>query len=191
MDHYIEIKLLPDPEFPASTLMNALFNKLHKTLFDLHSNDIGVSFPSYGQTLGLLLRVHGSEESLIRLERQDWIGRMKDYCQQSPVQTVPENVQYRTVYRHQDKRSNVKIRRLLQRQAQGKRGTQRALSNDDISEYLKGMVTANQTGPYLELTSSKGQRYRRYIFLGVVQENSVPGEFDQFGLSKSATIPWF
>lgn len=37
MDHYIDILLLPDPEFPASMLMGALYNKLHKALVVLDS----------------------------------------------------------------------------------------------------------------------------------------------------------
>ena len=32
MDHYLDIRLLPDPEFPAPLLMNALFTKLHRAL---------------------------------------------------------------------------------------------------------------------------------------------------------------
>lgn len=191
MDYYIEITLLPDPEFPASTLMNAMFNKLHKTLFDLQSNQIGVSFPDYGKTLGDRLRLHGKEEGLTKLNETNWLGRMKDYCQQSLIQPIPDNVQYRTVFRHQDTRSNAKIRRLLNRQEQGKRGTKPALTKQDIDAYQNERDNAYQNGPYLDLNSSKGQRYRRYILMGELLGLPNDGEFDQFGLSKTATIPWF
>jgi len=191
MDHYIEIKILPDPEFPASTLMNAMFNKLHKTLFDLQSNQIGVSFPDYGKTLGDRLRLHGKKDSLTKLNETNWLGRMKDYCQQSPIQPIPDNVQYRTVFRHQDTRSNAKIRRLLKRQEQGRRGSKPALTKQDIDAYENERVNAYQKGPYLDLNSSKGQRYRRYILMGELLGKPNDGEFDKFGLSKIATIPWF
>jgi CRISPR-associated endonuclease Csy4 len=45
MDHYLEIRLLPDPEFPATTLMNALFSKFHRGLASHGEGAIGVSFP--------------------------------------------------------------------------------------------------------------------------------------------------
>ncbi|VAX06000.1 CRISPR-associated protein, Csy4 family [hydrothermal vent metagenome] len=46
--------------------------------------------------------------------------------------------------------------------------------------------------PYLELeSSSNGRLHRRYIEFGEIQKNRVFGEFDQFGLSKTATVPWF
>ncbi|EKD42112.1 MAG: CRISPR-associated Csy4 family protein, partial [uncultured bacterium] len=38
---------------------------------------------------------------------------------------------------------------------------------------------------------SNGQRHRRYIVLGELQDQPVEGEFDQFGLSKTSTVPWF
>lgn len=32
MDHYLDIRVLPDPEFSAQTLLEALFAKLHRAL---------------------------------------------------------------------------------------------------------------------------------------------------------------
>ncbi|MEJ2075925.1 MAG: type I-F CRISPR-associated endoribonuclease Cas6/Csy4 [Reinekea sp.] len=44
---------------------------------------------------------------------------------------------------------------------------------------------------YMELTSgSNGHKHRRYIELGPLQDRPLAGEFDQFGLSKTATIAW-
>jgi CRISPR-associated endonuclease Csy4 len=191
MDHYIDINILPDPEFPASTLMNALFNKLHKALFDLHSKQIGVSFPDYGKTLGLTLRLHGSESNLMKLDAMDWVGRMKDYCKKSAIQTVPSIVQYRTVNRQQDSKSNAKLKRILARQENGKRTDRPEFTQEDVIAYQKEMLNQQQKGPYLDLQSSKGQRYRRYIVFGQLMEQPVAGEFNQFGLSGTATIPWF
>ena len=34
MDTYLEIRLLPDPEFVPTMLMNALFSKLHRGLVE-------------------------------------------------------------------------------------------------------------------------------------------------------------
>ena len=61
MDHYIEITLIPDAEMRENVLMNKVYTKLHKRLFDLQSKDIGVSFPQYHLKLGLILRIHGTK----------------------------------------------------------------------------------------------------------------------------------
>jgi len=154
MDHYIEITLLPDPEFPATVLMNALYKKLHKALFDLHSKGIGVSFPNYEKTLGQTLRLHGTKQSLEALQQSDWIGRMKDYCQASEAEKVPADSAFRTVARKKDAMSNAKLRRLITRQEQGKRGDRADLIEDHIESYQQKMVGSYQKGAYLELTSS-------------------------------------
>lgn len=72
MDHYVDIDLHPDPEFPVYQLMNALYAKLHRALVAMNSTQIGVSFPGV-QTqpsgLGTRLRLHGSSASLEVLQQ--------------------------------------------------------------------------------------------------------------------------
>lgn len=191
MKHYIEIKLFPDAEFKATTLLNALYNKLHKALFELQANDIGVSFPDYGKTLGPRLRLHGNQASLQALRQKDWIGRMKDYCQASEIQAIPEKVSYRNLSRQKDKMSSAKIRRLCARQAQGKRTNRPELTEEDINAYQEKRLNSYDKTAFLELKSSKGQKYRRHIVLGKPQDTPTTGVFDHFGLSKTATVPWF
>jgi len=189
MKHYIEIKLRPDPEFSATTLMNALFNKLHKALFEMHATAIGVSFPEYDKTLGEILRLHSQTADLSQLQTKQWIGRMHDYCQASDILKAPTKVQYRVVRRQQSNKSNAKLERLLHRQEQGKRTKRPPLTEEGIASYIK--QNQPKKVPFLTLQSSKGQRYRRYIVLGKLQPTATSGHFDQFGLSKIATVPWF
>ncbi len=59
MDHYIEIRVLPDPEFSEEMLMAALMAKLHRALGQRGKGDIGVSFPAHGIKPGAVLRLHG------------------------------------------------------------------------------------------------------------------------------------
>ena len=49
MDHYVDIQVLPDPEFLETTLMNELFSKLHRALGKHGQGKIGVSFPQARQ----------------------------------------------------------------------------------------------------------------------------------------------
>ena len=191
MNHYIEIQTQPDAEFPATILMNALFNKLHKALWNLKADDIGVSFPEYDKTLGKKLRLHGTEHRLSQLNQIDWVGKMKDYCQKSDILPVPTSVKYRTVSRQQDTRSAAKLKRLLKRQESGKRCNRPELNEENIMDYSAKRLSNTQDKPFLTLRSSNGQSYRRSLVLGELQDQPVAGTFNQFGLSKTATIPWF
>ncbi len=183
MNHYIEIKLKPDAEMPATVLMNAIYAKLHKHLHDLQSKTIGISFPKYKVTLGNLLRIHGSEPDLQKLHGAIWLGGMNGYCNVSEILTTPTDAKHRVVSRMQTNMSMAKLRRLQ------KRGS---ITGEDAKVYKAKMFSKGLDNPYLDLVSgSSGQRHRRYIELGELLDKPVAGEFDQFGLSKTATVPWF
>ena len=54
------------------------------------------------------------------------------------------------------------------------------------------MFASGLDDPYLELESfSNGHKHRRYICFGEFLNKPLSGEFDTFGLSKTATVPWF
>ena len=183
MDCYIEFHLLPDPEFPAPLLMNAIYSKLHKALFDLKTTSIGVSFPHCKKTLGSVLRLHGSSEDLQRLQQRDWMGAMRGYCASGQISVVPDGVRHRRVFRQQTNMSEAKLKRLL------KRGS---IDDAAVNQYRQKMLGQHLSGPYVELRSaSNGQQHRRYIELGALLDKPVAGDFDYFGLSKTATVPWF
>lgn len=183
MDSYIDIKLLPDAEIPATVLMNATYTKLHKTLCDIGSKAIGVSFPKYKVTLGNVLRLHGSQSDLSALQQKSWLGGMSGYCHQYGIQPVPAGSKFRTVSRKQTTMSQAKLNRLL------KRGS---ITEQEVKQYRAKMFSKGLDNPYLELVSgSSGHKHRRYIEFGDLQAQPVVGNFDQFGLSKTATVPWF
>lgn len=183
MDSYLDICILPDPEFKETVLMNVIYAKLHKALCELHSNNVGVSFPNYGVTLGNILRIHGDESGLNDLQGLNWFGSMSGYCKVSEIQTVPADTKFRTISRKQTTMSQSKLKRLI------KRGS---IPEDDIKQYKAKMFTKGLDNPYVELVSgSNGQKHRRYIEFGELLDSPVGGEFDQFGLSKTATVPWF
>lgn len=183
MDTYIDIVLKPDQEMPLNWRANAIYTKLHKTLCDLGSTSIGISFPAYKVTLGNVLRLHGSKDDLVTLQQQNWLGGMSGYCKMSEVLPVPDSVQYRTVSRKQSTMSQSKLNRLL------KRGS---ITEEEAKQYRAKMFAKGLDNPYLELQSgSNGHKHRRYIQFGALLDSPVAGEFDQFGLSKTATVPWF
>ncbi|MFC7780966.1 type I-F CRISPR-associated endoribonuclease Cas6/Csy4 [Legionella taurinensis] len=183
MDHYQDIIIFCEPEFPMPVLMNALYSQFHKALCDLHSTSIGVSFPKYDKTLGNILRLHGNQIALQGLQNLNWIGGMKGYCVENPILSVPVCTKFRTVYRKQPTKSQSKLRRLIER---------RSLTEAQIDQYEASRIANFLDSAYFQLVSgSNGKKHRRYIVLGKILDQPVPGEFDRFGLSKTATIPWF
>ncbi len=103
MDHYLDIRVLPDPEFSAQTLLEALFAKLHRALVATIPGRVGVSFPTAGKTLGSQLRLHGSRGDLLELQSAGWLKGLQDYCECSEILPVPADVKHRTIRRVQVK----------------------------------------------------------------------------------------
>jgi len=183
MDFYIDIQVKPDAEMRENVLLNKVYSKLHKALFSLKSTEIGVSFPKYKVLLGNVIRLHGTEPRLSELQNTDWLDGLSGYCQVTPIQAVPDNVAYRNISRIQSNMTEAKLRRLISRGS---------ISTEEIKKYKAKMFSSGLDNPYLELESaSNGHKHRRY--LNFSEETALPasGEFDFFGLSKAATIPWF
>lgn len=183
MNHYIDIQLKPDAEMRENVLLNKVYTKLHKALFDLKSSDIAVSFPKYDIRLGDVLRIHSSKLPLEELQNQNWLGGLSGYCDISPISKIPESSSHRTISRIQTTMSAAKLRRLI------KKGT---ISAADLKRYKAKMFAQSLDNPYLELeSSSNGHQHRRFIEFGKIVTTPIHGQFDQFGLSKTATVPWF
>jgi len=183
MDCYLEIKMLADDDVPVYFIRNKVFTKLHKALSTMQATDIGVSFPKYKVKLGDVLRIHGTKDRLETLQAMNWLGGLSGYCDVSDILPVPEKVKFRTVSRIQSNMTAAKLRRLI------KRGS---ISPEEVKQYKAKMFSLGLDNPYLELESnSNGHKHRRFVAFGKLVDEQVAGEFDQFGLSKNATIPWF
>lgn len=184
MDSYIDIRIRPDAEMRENVLLNKVYTKLHKALFDLQALDIGVSFPETKVMLGTLIRVHSSQARLEELMALFWLGGLSGYCACSDIKIVPEHALHRRVSRWRPNMSESHLRRLI------KRGS---ISEHEIKAYKAKMFAEQMTTlPYLEMESTSNKKHhRRYIQMTDVQDSSLVGDFDYFGLSKAATIPWF
>lgn len=184
MDHYIEIRLKPDPEFSDSILMNALFAKLHRVLVEKGEGQVGVSFPKADRNLGDAIRLHGSLEVLERLASHNWMQGLRDYAAGSRIQTIPTTCQYRIVKRVQTKSSPT---RLLRRSV--KKGW---MTEAEAEEKLKGSRAQHLKDPFIQMKSqSTGQAFRLFIQQGPLVDSPQSGRFNAYGLSNEATIPWF
>lgn len=187
MNHYIDLKLLPDPEFAATQLMSALFAKLHRGLHDLRRDDVGISFPAVkAGTLGLgdCLRLHSTAEALDKLMTLNWLTGMRDHVQVGTLNAVPAGTKYRTVSRVQvDSNPERARRRLIKRHG---------ISEEEARQRIPDSAAKRCSDPYVIVRSnSTGQPFHLFIRHGPLLDAPRPGTFNGYGLSSTTTIPWF
>jgi CRISPR-associated endonuclease Csy4 len=187
MDHYCELRLLSDPEFAQTLLMNALFARLHRGLVEHRGQDIGISFPDAraGRPgLGHRLRLHGSAESLRQLLALDWHARLRDHVVIDEIATVPGGARHRVVRRVQAKSNPERLRRRLM----ARHGLDEAEARARIPDACRQSLEL----PFVTLTSqTTGQQFRLFIEQMSPQDTAVAGLFSLYGLSANATVPWF
>ena len=183
MDHYVDIKVLPDPEFKETVLLNALFSKLHRALGQVAEGRVGVSFPEVKKILGDKVRLHGTQADLTKLMDTNWLQGLRDYCHQSEIKKIPERVSYKTVRRVQAKSAQNKRKRSI---AKG------WISEAEAIESIPDTQQKILKLPFLQIKSlSNGNPMRIYVDHSKELENAVSGTFTSYGFSSSATIPWF
>ncbi|WP_423823558.1 type I-F CRISPR-associated endoribonuclease Cas6/Csy4 [Salinisphaera sp. SPP-AMP-43] len=189
MTHYLDIRLRPDPEFPAPMLMGALYSKLHRALAELEADDIGISLPEHktgvrARTPGEILRLHGQPERLEQLIANNWLKGMHDHIEISPIEPIPGNAEYRIVRRRQFKTNAERLRRRRMRRHNE--------SEQTAQERVPDSVEQQVSLPFVQVRSgSTGQRFSLFIEHGRKRTEPIPGSFNTYGLSSEATVPWF
>ena len=187
LTHYLDIHLRPDPEFPASQLLAALYAKLHRALVQLHSEDLAVSFPGYADKplgLGQTLRVLGPAERLRQLMALPWLNGMTDHVQVSATAAIPTDTAHRQLSRVQAKSNPERLRR-----RQMKR---HGLTSDQARERIPDSAAESLKLPFLPVRSaSTGQSFMFFLSLGPPCSVQATGGFNTYGLSTTATVPWF
>lgn len=206
MDHYLDLRIRPDPEFSVAQVMSTVFQKLHLTLVDLRSTDIGISFPEFRDeppTLGACLRLHASADRLRTIVSHPRLTGLKDYLEISQATPVPAQARYRVVSRVQAKSSPERLlRRQMRRHGYASAEEARQAAITSVLERHNGMSKSEAvqhvdrvrmlTLPYVGLHSQSTARFfRLFIRHGAVQDTPVTGNFNAYGLSTNATIPWF
>lgn len=185
--YYIEIRILPDPEFSAAYLMGALYAKLHRALVQMRTEGLGVSFPEYSlkpRGLGQVMRIHGALSELQGLEQTQWLRGMRDHIELKEVCPVPEGVKYRTVYRRQFKTNVDRLRRRRMKR-HGETAEQAAAAIPDCVQQQPDL-------PFIQLRSqSTAQAFCLFLEMGPEQGGPVAGRFNAYGLSAEASVPWF
>lgn len=193
MTHYLDITLAPDAETCANHLLAAVHSRLHLVLADLGSDDIGISFPGYSyaperkrkdlNTLGTVLRLHGSGQALAVLMATQWLAHLREQVGLASAREVPPGAGSLKVRRTQVRSSPARIRR-------------RQIKRHGLSEAEALAIYPEGNGkttdlPFLRLRShSTGNPFPLFVSQSPAVAAST-GRFNTYGLSDNATVPGF
>ena len=189
LSHYLDLQLRPDPETAPTQLLAALYTRLHRALAAQGSTGIAVSFPGYSDqrhTLGQCLRLFGSEAALQPWTTGAWLGSLRDHVSsmaEAPL-PVPAHATHRSLRRVQVKSSPERLRRRLMKRHQ--------LSEAQARERIPDSAGRVTDLPYVPMAStSTAQQFKLFLALGAAQPQPQTGDFNTYGLSATATVPWF
>lgn len=187
MTHYLDIRIRALPEIAAPHVMEAVFGRVHNALAALQRTDIGVSFPEVDEkrpSLGGRLRLHGPEESLRAVLETSGLSALRDYAACGEIAATPATGSFRRVSRVQSKSNPERLRRRL--------AARHNLSAEEALERIPDARAQMLTLPFVRVKSkSTGHGYQLFISHGPLQTNPCQGEFSAYGLSATATVPWF
>lgn len=184
MDYYQDIRVIEDAETSTPVLLAQLFMRLHQKMGKVAEGRIGISFPEVNKTLGDQLRVHGSLTDLTALQQSDWLQGLRDYIVSSEITAVPAGVSWRVVKRVQVKSSAERLRR---------RSVSKGWLSEAEAQQRISLVNEQRSDlPYVLIKSGSNRNaYPLFIEHGPLQPSPVAGCFNSYGLSATATIPWF
>jgi CRISPR-associated endonuclease Csy4 len=184
VDYFVNIDLLNLQEFKQTTIMSLLVGRLHSALSEWKTSSIGISFPSAQINLGTRLRIHGSKQDLENLFSKDWLRPINDFIVISQLLPVPVNCRYKVVKRVQSKSNPERIYRRSVKNGK--------INPSQVKEILSNGKAKLLNLPYVELKSySTGQNFKLFIEQGDSMEQPQKGDFSLYGLSNTATVPWF
>jgi len=185
MDHYLDIQLVPNAELPTHVMLSVVYGHLHRVLARDGRRDVGVSFPNVGRAgLGDVLRLHGSLDALLTMVPDAWLRGARDYIRWNGPEKVPARTLHCAVRRVQAKSSPERLRR---RQIRRHGWTQ-----DEARERIPDRTAVRLQDPFVRLYStSTGQAFLLFVRHEAPQALAVQGTFNSYGLSRTATVPWF
>ena len=97
---------------------------------------------------------------------------------------MPAHAAHRTLRRVQVKSSPERLRRRLMKRHQ--------LSEAQARERIPDSVGRMTDLPYVPMAStSTAQQFKLFLALGAAQPQPQAGDFNTYGLSATATVPWF
>ena len=128
--------------------------------------------------------MYASEAALQPWATGAWLGSLRDHVSMTVPMPVPAHAAHRTLRRVQVKSSPERLRRRLMKRHH--------ISEAQARERIPDSVGRITDLPYLQLAStSTAQQFKLFLALGTTLAQPCAGEFNTYGLSATATVPWF
>jgi len=197
MKYYIDITLLPDAETNLGFLWQKVYQQIHIALVENKIADnqsgIAVSFPKYGDNifpLGDKLRLFAEQQSELEgFNAPKWLNRLTDYVHITSIKAVPSSVNEYVCFKRKQFKSN--LIKAAERRAKYK-GETLEVALAHFKHYQKKSAL-----PFINITSlstvknSDSQKVFKLFIERIPSDVPRQGDFNCYGLSKDATIPWF
>ncbi|MDT8403256.1 type I-F CRISPR-associated endoribonuclease Cas6/Csy4 [Sulfuriflexus sp.] len=205
MNYYQDLTLMPNTEVNLGYIWKKVFQQVHIALVDNRVGDnesaIALSIPGYKSgaskekyfPLGDKLRLlAANEDALVKLDIHQWLKRLSDYCHIKPIKAVPASIKQYAQFKRKPVKS---IEKKAKRRAEH--------LNKPYAEVLAYLLKEGRSDksslPYINVES---QETKKRVAQGVSCQFSLfieqmlfdapaSGKFDCYGLSKTATVPWF
>lgn len=186
MNHYLDVSFDASVDFPLVHQMATFYQGVHLYLVETKEK-LGVTLPEMRlqarNPLGSIVRLHGEKNALDAFVQSPFLSRIRSPFRLSKIEIVPPLVQHRTFWRYQPK-SIVQMRKRAMKRHR--------LTEAQAAERYPLEKQEHSLRPYLELRSlSTRQSFKLFFVQGDVQDKLILGEFNTYGLSQTATLPWF
>ncbi|WP_053981208.1 type I-F CRISPR-associated endoribonuclease Cas6/Csy4 [Marinagarivorans algicola] len=199
MQYYVEVTLLPNDDIGHYFLWGKVYQQLHLALVALAAGEqsaLGICFPEYSMDqprLGRKVRIFAdSQAQFTQLDLVQWFSRLSDYCHISSIKSVPAHTQYAQVARKQCVTSPQRLAR--------RRAKRKGQSYDQALVHFTGFKAELSRLPFVVLHSESTHvvpeglqaKHRFKLFIAqVLVDRPQTGAFTCYGLSQTATVPWF
>lgn len=205
MKHYLDITLLPDAESNLGFLWHKVYKQIHFGLVGNKTTDgmslIAASFPEYGSKIfpmGSKIRLFcATEAQLKKLSIDKYLSRLTDYTHITPIKEVPLSVEQYACFSRKAVISNFLKKAVRRAEHLGK-------PLDEVIRFIEKQdkergIIYESTLPFINMESqqtkksigSSGQYKFRLFVKKTAKTNEAQGHFSCYGLSKTATTPWF
>ena len=177
LTHYFDVRL------KVSRDVGMAYCLIHKALLNLKTTDVGVSFIDAPDAY--VLRVHATVERLNELMSNSNMQTLNETYPMSWPKPTPETTEFAIFSRRRIHKDMSRLRRRMKRN----NFTEEQMLKYKMQMCQESLNAVDTFYVSMESASTK-QYYRRYIQITMSSE-LVDGEFDSFGLSKTATVPVF
>ncbi len=184
--------LLPSAEISLGFLWKKIYQQVHLALAEQKNSnntfDFALSFPCYNDKvfpLGDCVRIFSSsKESFERLNINKWLEQVQDYILLSEVAATPDGVKQFATFKRKQFKSNVA--RLARRYAKRK-----GIDFEEALKHYEDFSEQETKLPFINVKSLSSNNEMKIFILQEFKNEKINGEFNAYGLSKTATVPWF